>query len=344
MPDNTGPDSLRESFANYHASDLYDFIKRYGLRRRTEGKFSYSNLGFAMLGTALSNRAQASYPELVQSGITEPLGLNDTAISLSPEQRSRLMRGYGYDGRPTPAWDLDVFASAGGIRSTAADMLTYLEAQLHPDRTPLGADLIQSHQVRNYITGNQRIALAWAYDGDTGVYAHDGATGGFTSYACFTSATRLRRGGSAGLALDRVPDQRLPRRTCPPAPFRGAGHIAHAGLGPACGPHPIVPRILDHHDRGWDVHVLLRPCGARIRRAVPSPRMVSARLRISAAWAVLSSCDQLLSAAFPGHRAGGRRGPAMAILDSFVLVRRLIPAIERRAASGAGCAPTGSFA
>ena len=112
--------------------------------------------------------------------------MKDTAISLSPEQRSRFMQGYDGQRQPTPPWDLDAFASAGGIRSTAGDMLTYLEAELHPERTPFRAALMQSQLLRDYVATNVRIALAWEYDPDSGVYLHDGATGGFTSLAFFS--------------------------------------------------------------------------------------------------------------------------------------------------------------
>jgi CubicO group peptidase (beta-lactamase class C family) len=185
MPDNAGPPDQRESYTNYRSSDLLAFLARRGLGKPANTRFEYSNLGFAVLGAALAHRAQSTYPELVRRKITGPLGMNDTVIALSPEQAARFLPGYDSRGRPTPPWDLDAFASAGGIRSTAGDMLTYLQAQLHPEASPLRAAIAESQRVRGYITGNARIALAWAYDPATGVYAHDGATDGFTSYACF---------------------------------------------------------------------------------------------------------------------------------------------------------------
>jgi len=185
MPDNPPPGDLREKFTNYHAADLYAFIKRHGVGKSTHEKFVYSNLGFTVLGAALATRAGTSYPELLQREIAGPLGMKDTAISLSPELRSRFMQGYGFDSHPTPAWDLDAFASAGGIRSTAGDMLTYLEAQLHPERSPFPRALAVSQRVRDHIAGDMDIALAWMYDAPGGVYSHSGGTGGFTTYACF---------------------------------------------------------------------------------------------------------------------------------------------------------------
>jgi CubicO group peptidase (beta-lactamase class C family) len=185
MPDDAGPGDQRETYTDYHASDLYDFIKRRGFAKPSDAKFLYSNIGFAVLGAALANRAQTSYPELLQRQITGPLGMKDTVIALSPEQHSRFMQGYDRERRPTPAWDLDAFAPAGGVRSTAGDMLTYLEAQLHPEKTPFPAALALSQHVRAPVAGNLQIALAWVYNPDTGFYEHNGATGGFSSYACF---------------------------------------------------------------------------------------------------------------------------------------------------------------
>ena len=186
MPDNGGPGYQRETYSNYQESDLYDYIKRHGLEKPADPKYLYSNLGFAVLGAALESRAQTSYEKLLEREVLGPLGMKDTAISLSPGLRSRLMQGYDGQRRPTPPWDLvGVYASAGALHSTAGDMVTYLEAQLHPERSALRAALVESQRLRANIAGNVSIALAWVYNADTGVYMHDGATGGFTSHACF---------------------------------------------------------------------------------------------------------------------------------------------------------------
>lgn len=75
-------------------------------------------------------------------------------------------------------------------------MLTYLEAQLHPDHllvsalvTPDGktlpAAIPMSHVIRAEVGNGQQIALNWFRIDATGSYRHNGGTGGHSSYALF---------------------------------------------------------------------------------------------------------------------------------------------------------------
>ncbi|HTS65641.1 MAG TPA: serine hydrolase [Candidatus Acidoferrales bacterium] len=201
MPDNAGPPSRREAYTGYRTSDLYDYIKLHGLAKPPGTTFAYSNLGFAVLGAAMTQRAHTSYSVLLEREITGPLGMKDTVIMPSPEQNSRFLQGHDVHRLPTPRMDMDAFAAAGGIRSTAGDMLTYLEAQLHPERTPFRAALADSHLLRARVAGSMRIGLAWMYNPDTGFYQHGGATFGFTSDACFDP----RRDVAAVVLLNAAP-------------------------------------------------------------------------------------------------------------------------------------------
>src|ERR1035438_5926121 len=94
-----------------------------------------------LLGQALASRANVPYSTLLHDQITGPLNMRDTAIALTPEMQARFIPGYDGNGRPAHAWDLDALAGAGGIRSTAADMLTYLQEQLHPEHLPAGVSI-----------------------------------------------------------------------------------------------------------------------------------------------------------------------------------------------------------
>lgn len=188
LPGNLRPNVGPNPGADYHAGDLYEFLAKHGLARPVNPPFVYSNLGFGLLGQALVDRAGTTYATLLASQITGPLGMRDTAVSLSPEQQGRLIQAYDREHRPVPPWDLDALAGAGAIRSTAGDMLNYLEANLHPEKLSAGTlstALQESHQLRAEVMPGMHIALAWFYDAGTGTYWHDGLISGYTSYAFF---------------------------------------------------------------------------------------------------------------------------------------------------------------
>ncbi|HEY2468742.1 MAG TPA: serine hydrolase domain-containing protein [Terracidiphilus sp.] len=195
MPDNFKPGDEANPYADYRAANMYEFISKHGVAKPNKPAFLYSNLGFGLLGQALSVRAGEPYPQLLKHEVLDPLGMHDTAIALSPDQQARFIAGHTGDHKPAHAWDLDAFAGAGAIRSTARDMLIYVEANLHPDQLkPVGASdaaktivaaLTQDHELRADSFGGQKIALAWLYDPAAGNYWHNGATGGYSAFAFF---------------------------------------------------------------------------------------------------------------------------------------------------------------
>jgi CubicO group peptidase (beta-lactamase class C family) len=196
MPDNFHPAHPENPYADYDAKLLYAFIAKQGVALPPHAPFGYSNLGVGLLGQALSNRAGVPYPTLLHDQVTGPLNLRDTGVKLTPEMQARFLQGYDSEHNPAHAWDLDALAGAGAIRSTASDMLTYLEAQLHPDHLPestlaapngktLPAAIALTHVVHAEVGGPMHIALNWFRIDATGSYWHNGATGGYSSYALF---------------------------------------------------------------------------------------------------------------------------------------------------------------
>jgi len=195
MPDNLKPADLSDPYADYRPANLYEFLAKHGVPKPASPIFVYSNLGFGLLGQALAVRSALPYPALLKEEILDPLGLKDTTVALTPEQQARFLPGHSGDHRPAHAWDFDGLAGAGAIRSTAADILTYLEANLHPEAVKpaaksnsgltLSAALVQQHQLHADAMPGTRIALAWLYEAETGNYWHNGATGGYSSFAIF---------------------------------------------------------------------------------------------------------------------------------------------------------------
>jgi D-alanyl-D-alanine-carboxypeptidase/D-alanyl-D-alanine-endopeptidase len=196
MPDNFHPADDNNPYADYDDKALFAWLGKHGVMLPTNSGYEYSNLGVGLLGVALARRAGLTYEALLQKEVLGPLGMRETTIKLSPTLQARLVPGHDNAHKPAHAWDLDALAGAGGIRSTAADMLVYLEAQLHPDHLPaaakatpegktLPAAIAASHVLRVEAGEGTHIALNWFHRDLTGNYWHNGATGGYSALVAF---------------------------------------------------------------------------------------------------------------------------------------------------------------
>jgi D-alanyl-D-alanine-carboxypeptidase/D-alanyl-D-alanine-endopeptidase len=183
--------SLRQRsnpFAGYTESDLRRATSRARLRSNPGEKLRYSNFGFGLLGHVLARRADRSFEQLVLERVGEPLALADTRVSIPREACARFASGHDRRGREVPHWDLAALAGAGGLRSTVADLLRFLELQLQPPPTRLGRAARATHEPR-VRRGKLAQCLGWARLPLRGsshqLLWHNGGTGGFRSFVGF---------------------------------------------------------------------------------------------------------------------------------------------------------------
>ena len=130
LPTNLTPKDMTNPYADYTVAQLAAFLGGHKLAHEPGQQSSYSNLGMGLLGHALAVKGGKSYEALVRELVCQPLDMNDTMIALSDSARGRLAQGHDADGRPAANWDIPTLAGAGALRSTATDMLTFLEANL----------------------------------------------------------------------------------------------------------------------------------------------------------------------------------------------------------------------
>jgi serine-type D-Ala-D-Ala carboxypeptidase/endopeptidase len=183
-------------YASYTVEQLYAFLSNHTLRFDPGTHYEYANLGFGLLGHALALRANASYEDLVVSRICAPLGLADTRISLTASMRERLAQGHLSNLKPASNWDLPTLAGAGALRSTANDLLKFMKATcLTEAGAPLrpAIDLLLQTRRPTDISST-KVGLGWFVrsGSDDEIVWKDGMTGGYASYAGFS--TRLRSG------------------------------------------------------------------------------------------------------------------------------------------------------
>jgi D-alanyl-D-alanine-carboxypeptidase/D-alanyl-D-alanine-endopeptidase len=128
-------DSGHFTFPDY--SFRWQWLPGYRLRFAPGTAAHYSNIGFDLLGDALSAAAGKPYPQLVAERIAKPLGLRDTTVSPTAGECARLLIGARNEGRCT---DTTAAAASGGMYSTANDMTRWLKYLLDLPGVPVHQD------------------------------------------------------------------------------------------------------------------------------------------------------------------------------------------------------------
>lgn len=179
MPTNFAPADPTNPYADYSVERLYAFVSAWKLPYAPGTKYLYSNLGVGLLGHALARRARQSYEDLLVARIVGPLGMKSTRIKLTGEMRRRLAVPHDRSLRPAHNWDIPTLAGAGGIRSTARDMLAFLRANL-AKKHALAKVLAAARRV--HFAGPPGMGFGWHVQPD-GSRWHNGQTGGYHAFA-----------------------------------------------------------------------------------------------------------------------------------------------------------------
>lgn len=190
-PPNLQPANPLDPFADYTADHLYVVISVLGLTMPPGEDYRYSMLGYGLLGHVLTLRSGQSYEELVRERVGAPLGLQDT--STGPDPRRVVP---GHQGlAPAPNWHWDALAGAGGLYSSARDLLRFLSAQMGMVRLENRERraLLSTHNAYAQTSmPNTMAAHGWhiTRKGLGGVYWANGKTGGYAAFVGFNPATQ----------------------------------------------------------------------------------------------------------------------------------------------------------
>ncbi|MFF2044490.1 serine hydrolase domain-containing protein [Kitasatospora sp. NPDC058170] len=119
-------------YATFGPAHLLRALPRTPVRGTPGAQVRYSNLGCGLLGLLLANAAGQRYDDLLAARVCGPLGLVDTSCGPGREEAAGYRRG-----RRVPSFRLPALPGAAALRSTADDMLRYLQAHLALDAVPL---------------------------------------------------------------------------------------------------------------------------------------------------------------------------------------------------------------
>ncbi len=181
MPDNFKPVDPLNPYADYTVEQMYGFLNGYELRR-PPGQYEYSNYAMGLLGHVLAHHKGMTYEELLLDRIAKPLGMKDSGITLNEDQQKRLAPPYNAALKPTENWDIPALAGAGAIRSSANDMIKFINANLKKDHKPFSKALRFAQVKRHSMEDGLSMGLGWHLSRDGVILWHNGGTGGYHSW------------------------------------------------------------------------------------------------------------------------------------------------------------------
>jgi D-alanyl-D-alanine-carboxypeptidase/D-alanyl-D-alanine-endopeptidase len=182
LPGNLGSANARDPFADYTEADLYAFLRAYRpTAHAAPAPAEYSNLGAGLLGHLLGLAYGESYGRLVAEKIARPLHLADTVVELSDEQRSRLARPHVGRVQVPPMRYQDTLVGAGGLYSTAADLVRLAHVLLLTFDHPLKDAWELARQPRAdfpAMNGQAGLGVLVMSRGGSPIYWHGGTSAG----------------------------------------------------------------------------------------------------------------------------------------------------------------------
>ncbi len=178
---------LRELSLYYQTqsyNDLFVSLEKYKFQNSPGTVFYYSNINTAILAYIICKVNNRDLESLFRERIYEPFQMKNTTLNLTKEQEEYFATGYNRPGRPIEHWEWDAEAGAGGLRSNAQDLITFMRKLFYED-SPLkeAANLAVTVQFDSTRYRNTKIGLGWFItEGKNSlIVGHGGTTHGFKS-------------------------------------------------------------------------------------------------------------------------------------------------------------------
>jgi CubicO group peptidase (beta-lactamase class C family) len=192
-----------DPYAGYNEDDLLAGVRNVKLESTPGTKSSYSNFGMTLLGYLLARETGTNFETFIKQAVCQPLAMGDTTITLRRDQPARFAQGYRallklgpfVIGLGSAPWfeDNDL-GGAGALRSSANDMLKYLQANMRPSG-PLEKVFRLSHLELFKESEHIVFGMNWIRSPNDAlkqtVIWHNGGTGGFRSFLGFTEDGRF---------------------------------------------------------------------------------------------------------------------------------------------------------
>ena len=185
FPDEPAASGAEDPGDGYTNQQMFASVDRHPMRAAAGVDHAYSSFGAALLGELLARRAGTDFESAVRARIFEPLGMTRSGFALTPELRAAHAVGHTSGGSPRRMTEARGMLGSGSLRSTANDLLRFVQAHLGLRESSLAPALRATQRTE---ADRQRpdlpMGLGWFYFELPGrrILHHGGATPGFRAY------------------------------------------------------------------------------------------------------------------------------------------------------------------
>ncbi|EPK9078487.1 PDC family class C beta-lactamase [Pseudomonas aeruginosa] len=155
------PDSVQKDQAQ-----IRDYYRQWQPTYAPGSQRRYSNPSIGLFGYLAARSLGQPFERLMEQQVFPALGLEQTHLDVPEAALAQYAQGYGKDGRPLRVGPGPLDAEGYGVKTSAADLLRFVDANLHPERLdrPWAQALDATHR-GYYKVGDMTQGLGWeAYD------------------------------------------------------------------------------------------------------------------------------------------------------------------------------------
>lgn len=155
------PDSVQKGQAQ-----IRDYYRQWQPTYAPGSQRLYSNPSIGLFGYLAARSLGQPFERLMEQQVFPALGLEQTHLDVPEAALAQYAQGYGKDDRPLRAGPGPLDAEGYGVKTSAADLLRFVDANLHPERLdrPWAQALDATHR-GYYKVGDMTQGLGWeAYD------------------------------------------------------------------------------------------------------------------------------------------------------------------------------------
>ena len=160
-------------------------------------RFLYSNIGYAILGAAISRAARTPYTAYVRDRIFTPLGMRETSFEPVPALAAQIAKGYEIDSNGHVSFEAPQREHAGrgykvpngAIYTTVGDLARFVSFELgEGPETVLKRSTLQDHQSRvmsssGALDSGYGVGFQLTRRGANVFLGHSGSVAGYTAQA-----------------------------------------------------------------------------------------------------------------------------------------------------------------